>query len=168
MQIRLSPEIVREMKPNLEDPKSKKAKKGGKRVSNKQYEELERLYNAEKERYAQLERDSNEREEQIQREYDEEKEMRIGYELELEQLKHEYEAVVSTGSKQEVEKLQNLISSVEESKIRTVRDLNEQLNSLRIACRLMQRELAYWKTKSGFHPLDSLVSTLGYAPPPQY
>lgn len=174
VQIRLSEEIVREMNPQQhEDPRSKKSKKGGgggggKRANNKEFVEMERLYNEEKDRYAQLERESNEQEEQWREEYDEEKQLRIGYELELEQLKREYETLRSTGSKMEVEKLQNLISSVEESKIRTVRDLNEQLNSLRIACRLMQRENMYWKAKAGFHPIDSLVSTLGYSSRPTY
>merc|ERR1712129_134559 len=100
--------------------------------------------------------------------FDEEKQVRIGYELELEQLKSEYESLVKTGSKQQVESLQNMISNIEESKIRTVRDLNGQLNTLRIGCRLMQKEIAYLKTKQGFHPLDSLVSTLGYASPSKY
>jgi len=168
--ITLSPEIVREMEPQKESKKKKKSRKGrgGRKGNAQRIQEMERQCAAERERYAELERSSNEREEQLRDEFNDEKDVRIGLELELEQLKADFEALRSTGSKAEVEKLQNLISNVEESKIRTVRDLNEQLNSLRIACRLMQRETNYWKNRAGFHPIDSLVASLGYAQPHNY
>merc|ERR1712113_474655 len=52
VQIDLSEEIIRENNPNLQESRSKKNKKsGGSRVNNKQYQELERKYNEERERY---------------------------------------------------------------------------------------------------------------------
>eukprot|EP01083_Nonionella_stella_P180418 643302_1 len=162
VRIQLSEEIKKEMNPPPKKKEQKKEKKSNK---------LEQLLNEEKNKVQELESKCGEKEEEIkewEQQLDEETQVRIGLELELEALKQEYESLITTGSKQQIEKLENLISNIEENKIRTVRDLNEQLNSLRIGCRLMQKEIAYLKTKQGFHPLDSLVSTLGYSSPPKY
>merc|ERR1712154_293379 len=118
--------------------------------------------------FQRIDGEKNEQLQELETQFEEEKTLRIGYELELVKLKNEYEALAKSGSKQQIEKLENLISTIEESKIRTVRDLNEQLNSLRIGCRLMQKEIAFLKGKQGFHPLDSLVATLGYSAGPKY
>merc|ERR1711933_26189 len=133
-------------------------------VNNEQLQELQ----AKLEEFKKRDGEKEEQLQDLEQQFNEEKQVRIGYELELEQVRNEYETLAKTGSKQQIEKLENLVSNIEESKIRTVRDLNDQLNSLRIGCRLMQKEIAYLKTKQGFHPLDSLVSTLGYASPPKY
>merc|ERR1712129_271074 len=144
VRITLSEKLVRENQPKVDKPKKERAKKGKKKEVNGQ-------------RVAELEM-----------ELQEEKGMRIGMELELEEVRRELDSLQSSGSKLQVEKLENMVSSVEGSKIRTVRDLNEQMYSLRVGCRLMQKEIAYLKTKQGFHPIDSLVSTLGYASAPKY
>jgi len=157
-----------------DDPKAKKKKEKQSRKSNKSRPnnaEMQKLIAEHQQKLDEYQRIDGEKDEQMQdleQQFEEEKQVRIGYELELEQLKNEYEALAKTGSKQKIEQMENLISTIEESKIRTVRDLNEQLNSLRIGCRLMQKEIAFLKTKQGFHPIDSLVSTLGYSAPPKY
>merc|ERR1712228_283698 len=155
-----------------DDSNSKKEKKSRKsnkkKPNNQQMQKLIAEHQQKLDEFQRIDGEKNEQLQDLEQQVAEEKQVRIGYELELEQLKNEYEALAKTGSKQKIERLENLISNIEESKIRTVRDLNDQLNSLRIGCRLMQKEIAFLKTKQGFHPIDSLVSTLGYSSPPKY
>merc|ERR1712129_66010 len=164
VRITVSNGINDEAKPKKKNEKKARKSNNRKVVNNEQLHELQ----AKVDEYKKIDGEKDEQMQDLVQQFDEEKQVRIGYELELEQLKSEYESLVKTGSKQQVESLQNMISNIEESKIRTVRDLNGQLNTLRIGCRLMQKEIAYLKTKQGFHPLDSLVSTLGYASPSKY
>eukprot|EP00487_Bulimina_marginata_P012122 TRINITY_DN8216_c0_g1_i1.p1 TRINITY_DN8216_c0_g1~~TRINITY_DN8216_c0_g1_i1.p1 ORF type:complete len:195 (+),score=25.10 TRINITY_DN8216_c0_g1_i1:186-770(+) len=157
VRIQLSEEIKNEMNPNKE--KEKKAAQKALKLENKgKNEELAKELLDKTQKLEELQKTQSETEndlEDMRQQHDEEKQVRIGLELEVEQIKNEYESLVKSGSKQQIEVLENLISNIEESKIRTVRDLNDQLNSLRIGCRLMQKEIAYLKSKQGFHPLDS-------------
>jgi len=171
VEISLSEEVKNEINGVVPEQKKKqkKEKKGGK--GGKKLAEVEKLLSEERERLDELQRDVKDKEDLIneyEEKYEEENKLRIGYELELEQVKDQYDDLMQKGSKQQIEHLQNLVSSIEESKIRTVRDLNDQLHNLRVGCRLMQKEIAYLKTKVGFHPIDSLVGVLGYSQPPKY
>merc|ERR1712154_250057 len=166
VKIELSQEIQNEMNPKQKAKSRKSGKMDGKK--NKKEKELEQQLIDERNKLEEL---KNEKEQELmewQQQFEEEKQVRIGLELELEQINKNYETLIKSGSKQQIERLENLISNIEESKITTIRDLNEQLNSLRIGCRLMQKEIAYLKGKQGFHPLDSLVATLGYSAGPKY
>jgi len=169
VRITLSEELIRESQPKpAKAEKAKKAEKGKKGKGGKRVAELEKELAEERRLREEADKGHAEKTKEMQMELQEEKGMRIGMELELEEVRREFDNLQSSGSKLQVERLENLVSSVEESKIRTVRDLNEQLHSLRVGCRLMQKEIAYLKTKQGFHPIDSLVSSLGYASPPKY
>eukprot|EP01084_Bolivina_argentea_P117869 209241_1 len=169
VRIQLSDEIKKEMNPEKYKSENNKNKNQSKKKIN--YKELEAELKEKENKFDELSKQITQKEEQItewEQQFDEEKQVRIAVELELEQVKQEYKVLADTGGKDKILKLENYLSTIEESKIRTVRDLNDQLNSLRIGCRLMQKEIAYLKTKQGFHPIDSLVSTLGYSAPPKY
>eukprot|EP00484_Ammonia_sp_Unknown_P030256 CAMPEP_0197031706 /NCGR_PEP_ID=MMETSP1384-20130603/10628_1 /TAXON_ID=29189 /ORGANISM="Ammonia sp." /LENGTH=1144 /DNA_ID=CAMNT_0042461273 /DNA_START=74 /DNA_END=3508 /DNA_ORIENTATION=- len=173
VEIALSEEVKNEMDPNFKPPekqkKGKKEKKKGGTVVAKKVQELEKLLEEEKQKADELQKEIEQKDEQLDHwneQYEEERKMRIAVELELERMNGALDS--AQPSKQKVMELENQISAIEENKIRTMRDLNDQLTNLRIGCRLMQKEIAFLKTKQGFHPIDSLVGVLGYSSPPKY
>eukprot|EP00485_Elphidium_margaritaceum_P001634 CAMPEP_0202688804 /NCGR_PEP_ID=MMETSP1385-20130828/4227_1 /ASSEMBLY_ACC=CAM_ASM_000861 /TAXON_ID=933848 /ORGANISM="Elphidium margaritaceum" /LENGTH=1128 /DNA_ID=CAMNT_0049343849 /DNA_START=77 /DNA_END=3463 /DNA_ORIENTATION=+ len=166
----LSEEVKNEMDPNYKPPgKEKKGKKAGKNGGGgggKLVKELEQHLNEEKQRCEQLAQEVGQKDEQLSNfteQFEEEKKMRTAIQFELEQLRDENEKMMdSVPAKQQIEELENMVSAIEENKMRTVRDLNSELHSLRVGCRLMQKEIVFLKKTQNKTMMDSFVGMLGY------